>query len=307
MATMRQGSLRASGLLLATAVAAGLLAACTPRTAYASLENRTGDDVVVLSTWYDRVGSVPAGGTDSVEVGIPGDCLEGLLVLTADLQRLAVVDGPVCEHDDVAVETADLVAAGSVVLRNETGIALSRGWLGGLDVGALGIDEELVVPLAVPEGGCAAVSVRLIAVNPAGDVTAEAEVPGLSLVCDGRTLALEPWTATVLVDGAWVPVAPSPPAPAPATATFTNGAADVLQLVVDGDWQDAVAPGEATVAAFAASAAGCATVPVRALIGPAGTEVPPFTGILCDGAQYVVAEDGFEVVAQGGEAVGPGS
>lgn len=305
MATRRQGSLRGPGLLLAVAVVAGLLAACTPRTAYASLDNRAGTDVVVLNSWHETAGRVAAGETDHVEVGQAGDCVERLLVLTADLRRIAVVDGPVCEHDDIAVEAADLVPAASLTLRNGTGLALGEGVVGAVPVDALADGEERLVPLAVAEDGCTDVRVRFVTRDAAGSVVAEARTESGTLVCDGGTLVVEPWMASRIVADERVPVAPSPSVAAVATVTFTNGSADILQLVVDGDWQDAVAPGEVTVAEFAASAAGCATVPVRALIGPAGTEVPPFTGTLCDGAHYVVGVQGFDVVTQGGTDVRP--
>ena len=99
------------------------------------------------------------------------------------------------------------------------------------------------------------------------------------------------------------PVAPAPSAASGATVTFTNETADYVVIDFESGWLE-VPPGEAVVAELEASAGGCSAADVRALIGAAGRPVP-FEGTLCDGAHYVVGEQGFEVVAQAGAGARP--
>lgn len=193
-----------------------------------SLENRTGADLVLVDDWDRRVGAVPAGASDSVEVGFSGDCLDRLRALTADgthvavvTRRVAVADGKwsavptmVCEDDVLVVNDKDLVPAASFTVRNGTGLAFGSGWVGALEVGPVGQGQDDVVPLGVASGECSEIEVSYVADDSDSGEMAIAELPGDAKVCDGGLVVLEPWMVLVGRAGVreWQPLAPSPEA-----------------------------------------------------------------------------------------------
>lgn len=297
MATTRSRLTRGLALLAAVAGVVPSLVACTPRLAFASLKNDTSTEVVVLSPWQERLATVPAGESVNFEVGGAGACLPGLLVLAADLRGIATLRGPFCEHDEVTVARAQMVAPGAAVVENATGVEFTEGWLGGVEVGALGVGEQRMVPLAAPAGGCVDVWVQLNASDAEG-VVAIAELDGgaKTVVCDSDVVVLEPWNVQESIADEWVPMAP-PPRRDPATVTVTNSAESEIQLLVEGAPWGLVYPGEDVVVEFPAPAVRCSTVPLerRGLNG----ELVPLTDWLCAGDHYEIDDrwpDGSLVV-----------
>lgn len=197
----------------ATALVTVLCGASCNGPEYASLENRTGWDLLLFNERYRLVGEVPAGESDGVEVGWAPDCIEGLRALTSDGKRVADVPGYVCGGDDLILFETAFTPAGSFVVRNATGLDLANGLVGWLEVGPIGAGQDRVLPLAVAAGGCTTVDqIVYVARNSDGETTAVAEFPGQAEACDGDAVSLEPWMTKVgqVGDAEWQPLAPSP-------------------------------------------------------------------------------------------------